>query len=306
MKNCIKNNKFFYSIEQFFRHIINIIKSTHLCIKYPFLYPRNVWTDKHYNNWKIIKFHRKWYCHTEDFFFIRFTQEKPDKYLAYQGIFDDRQYVLHINDGILNIQELSTKKTIYSKPLSYFGNGTIKEYGWYKQTPYIIVGDDWKDNSDINRFVKYVHAPKFQKLIKFLDWINDNPLQLFHCLTSYTLLDCMPTGWRKAFGIEMCKDIKQTLLDNGGRKALRKYRVIDIKEKFGGLRWYDNGESKVLFAIINYYENLSYTICIKCGKPAKYVSKGWISPYCEDCSINKDEYVSLAEEDAWDKALGYY
>ena len=31
-----------------------IIKSTYLCIKYPFLYPRNRWTGKHYNNWKII------------------------------------------------------------------------------------------------------------------------------------------------------------------------------------------------------------------------------------------------------------
>ena len=31
-----------------------IIKSTYMCIKYPFLYPRNRWTGRHYNNWKII------------------------------------------------------------------------------------------------------------------------------------------------------------------------------------------------------------------------------------------------------------
>ena len=36
--------------------------------------------------------------------------------------------------------------------------------------------------------------------------------------------------------------------------------------------------------IINKYSDLSSRICINCGKPAKYISKGWISPYCEDCA----------------------
>ena len=27
----------------------------YMCIKYPFLYPRNRFTDLHYNNWKIIE-----------------------------------------------------------------------------------------------------------------------------------------------------------------------------------------------------------------------------------------------------------
>lgn len=39
-----------------------IIKSTYLCIKYPFLYPRNRWTGKHYNNWKIIEKIKDLYC----------------------------------------------------------------------------------------------------------------------------------------------------------------------------------------------------------------------------------------------------
>lgn len=31
-----------------------IIKNTWLCIKYPFLYPRNRFTGLHYNNWKLL------------------------------------------------------------------------------------------------------------------------------------------------------------------------------------------------------------------------------------------------------------
>lgn len=42
---------------------------TYMCIKYPFLYPRNRFTDKHYNNWKILDFANKIYtkyCFTLD------------------------------------------------------------------------------------------------------------------------------------------------------------------------------------------------------------------------------------------------
>lgn len=53
------------------------------------------------------------------------------------------------------------------------------------------------------------------------------------------------------------------------------------------LRLYCNKASKELYNIINYYEDLSWNTCIKCGKPATYTSKGWIAPYCEEC-VNKD------------------
>ena len=41
------------------RSILNIPKATFLCIKYPFLYPRNRFSGLHYNNWKIQKFKDK-------------------------------------------------------------------------------------------------------------------------------------------------------------------------------------------------------------------------------------------------------
>lgn len=36
------------------KKILNTIKSTALCIRYPFLYPRNRWTGLHYNNFLIL------------------------------------------------------------------------------------------------------------------------------------------------------------------------------------------------------------------------------------------------------------
>lgn len=98
---------------------------------------------------------------------------------------------------------------------------------------------------------------------------------------SYTELDAMPSGWRNAFGEQMCEEIREELVKVG---YLEKYRITQIKEKFGYLRWYDFGcTEKMLHEIIPKYENLSAYTCICCGKPATKITTGWISPYCDDC-----------------------
>jgi hypothetical protein len=116
--------------------------------------------------------------------------------------------------------------------------------------------------------------------------------------TSYTELDAMPYGWRKAFGIQMCKDIKNALINELGYKGLFNYRISQIKEKFGSLRWYDNGGTKNIHNIIDKYEDLSYKTCINCGKPATKISQGWISPYCDDC-IGDRIYTEIEKAYSW-------
>ena len=101
-----------------------------------------------------------------------------------------------------------------------------------------------------------------------------------HGVTS-TMLDDMPQGWRIAFGRKLCEELKEELVKNN---ALDSYEVEQIKEKFGGLRWYDNCHLPGVQVIIAKYEVLSEKTCIVCGKPAKWMSKGWISPYCDDCA----------------------
>ena len=100
----------------------------------------------------------------------------------------------------------------------------------------------------------------------------------------FTLLDEMPEGWRIAFGEQMCEEIREALIKYD---YLDKYRITQIKEKFGSLRWYDNGTPKEVHDIISKYEQLSETTCIQCGSPATLISKGWISPYCECVKNNK-------------------
>lgn len=98
----------------------------------------------------------------------------------------------------------------------------------------------------------------------------------------YTELDALDKGWRKAFGIYICKDIKNALLSDGGRKRLMAYRIHQIKEKYGELCWYDCGGNDETNRIIEKYTYISRHTCIVCGKSADYVTKGWIEPYCKE------------------------
>ena len=257
-----------------------IIKSTILCIRFPFLYPRNRFTGLHYNNWKIVEFHRKWWKYTEDTFILRITNDK-NKHLVNYGDFNNHIYTLRIKNDCLEVCNGYYYPWV-SIPISKYGKGKIIRVGWEnKKIPYLVV-EDWEDNPDADHFIKIVHAKWLQKYIKFLDWINAYPLQLLHCIPSYTELDAMDTGWRKTFGIQMCKEIRTALLKKGW-KYLFNYRILQIKEKYGTLRWYDANSTKEIFEIIEKYENLSYHTCINCGKPATKISTGWICPYCDNC-----------------------
>ena len=112
----------------------------------------------------------------------------------------------------------------------------------------------------------------------------------------WTWLDDMPEGWRIAFSEQMCKEIQEELerID-----YVDKYRIVQVKEKYGGLCWYTDpvpAKSKLEY-LKHKYENLSEDICIECGKPATLISKGWIEPYCDDCAkkFNIVNYIPIKE-----------
>lgn len=97
-----------------------------------------------------------------------------------------------------------------------------------------------------------------------------------------TELDDMPEGWRIAFGEQLCADIRESLAKCGN---LSTYRILQIKEKFGELCWYDcNGNTEIRKVILPKYVDLSKKTCIVCGKSATHMSLGWVSPYCQSCA----------------------
>ena len=56
--------------------------------------------------------------------------------------------------------------------------------------------------------------------------------------------------------------------------------ILQIKEKFGGLRFYIDTGSDRAFDLIDEYENKSFSICEICGDPGKLIGH-WLMTRCE-------------------------
>jgi hypothetical protein len=78
-------------------------------------------------------------------------------------------------------------------------------------------------------------------------------------------------GW-----LEMIKNCIEELIFCGWDK-----HIHQIKEKFGGLRFYIGAASKECHEIIRKYEALSFTICEVCGEKGERRNKGWIRTLCD-------------------------
>jgi len=59
--------------------------------------------------------------------------------------------------------------------------------------------------------------------------------------------------------------------------------VVQIKEKFGGLRFYCDHESPTVRGAIHMAESMSFRICESCGNPGKPDGEGWTTTKCEPC-----------------------
>lgn len=57
--------------------------------------------------------------------------------------------------------------------------------------------------------------------------------------------------------------------------------AIQVKEKFGGLRFYYNGGDDHIQGVVNMAESMSYRTCEECGAPGKSNNEGWIRTLCE-------------------------
>ena len=91
-----------------------------------------------------------------------------------------------------------------------------------------------------------------------------------------------------AFGFE-CDDGWVDLLDELMEKLkefdkLKSINIHQIKEKYGGLRFYTNySYNEELYNIIKEFEEKSYTICEICGKEAVICKSGnWYKTVCEN------------------------
>lgn len=86
------------------------------------------------------------------------------------------------------------------------------------------------------------------------------------------------------------------LLPDEQRKEMK---ASQVKEKFGGLRFYMTYYNEDMAKLIREAENKSYHICEECGKPGQLVKAGWYYTSCKDCAKpeHKNQFKDKDEED---------
>ena len=99
-----------------------------------------------------------------------------------------------------------------------------------------------------------------RELVAEYPWLDIGDKQL-------TLLDTLPVGWYGLI-LDMCKELKRELIKYD---LVSKYEVVEAKEKWCGLSWYDGLDdlSPMPFAITDIvckYEVQSREVCTMCGR----------------------------------------
>lgn len=110
--------------------------------------------------------------------------------------------------------------------------------------------------------------------------------------------DKPPTESLMCFGFE-CEDGWYDLIYKLCQKISRldplgTVRAVQVKEKFGGLRFYVGSATDAIFDVIEVAEDASMKVCERCGKNGKNRSYGgWMKTLCTKCH---NKYVIEREE----------
>lgn len=82
-------------------------------------------------------------------------------------------------------------------------------------------------------------------------------------------------------GLDGWRQIIESLYDDLASMGWDR-NLLQIKEKFGGLRFYIGEGSSEIFDRIAQAENASLATCMVCGKPGRQFGEGWIVTVCKE------------------------
>lgn len=96
-------------------------------------------------------------------------------------------------------------------------------------------------------------------------------------------------NWVEEYGkkfYEKCKASGEPLREED-RTPIPQVVALQVKEKFGSLRFYYNGGDEIIRGMVHLAESMSYRICEECGVMTELVNRnagGWIRTTCPMCS----------------------
>jgi hypothetical protein len=101
--------------------------------------------------------------------------------------------------------------------------------------------------------------------------------------TEEDVLACVGPGWS-----QLLKDLMADLESLGWDGT-----IMQVKEKFGGLRFYIGSATDVVWKRIKEAEAKSYDICEACSKDGSIRKEGWWKTRCDECQkVFQERYTS--------------
>lgn len=105
----------------------------------------------------------------------------------------------------------------------------------------------------------------------------------FHCIQAFGI-ECGP-GWYDI--IDECASKIEPLIAALPEDQRIHYAANQIKEKFGGLRFYLGAETDEMYKITSQAEDASYHVCEICGRSGKLDQAGWWVTICWRCDLRR-------------------
>jgi len=106
-------------------------------------------------------------------------------------------------------------------------------------------------------------------------------------LLSHTHYAAVGAGWSKLI-TDLCYKIDKHKKRLPEQSPEEQVVVAQIKEKFGGLRFYVYGGDDYIQGMIDLAECISYSICEDCSQPGKPRREGWVRTLCDACFEEED------------------
>lgn len=95
---------------------------------------------------------------------------------------------------------------------------------------------------------------------------------------------CVGDGW-----YDIVNDLCERIQKHIDTFHVDQITVVQIKEKFGTLRFYTDHGNETVRNFIDEAEKKSETTCEDCGKPGVLRNSGWLRTLCDDCCSLKKE-----------------
>ena len=145
----------------------------------------------------------------------------------------------------------------------------------------IIMGKDKKTGKDKLQIFQPIDKRKIEEekiLKKYPKIFRQKDLPMTQTCMCWGL--DIGLGWMPLIDC-LCGEI-QSHIDRD--KKIPQVEALQVKEKFGGLRFYVSGGDEYTESIIDFAEELSYSICENCGTTEGVTqTEGWIVTLCKKC-----------------------